>query len=99
MKQQVLKALANPARIFYVPYNLAILNFVAQFLVFMVIFIVDLSINTIDANSNLMIVFLASVCLVHFILMFYSKKEPQLMQIILSKISILKKFIPKTLRV
>jgi type IV secretory pathway VirB3-like protein len=99
MKQQVLKAIANPARIFYVPYNLAILNFVAQFLVFMVIFVIDLSINTINANSNLMIVFLVSVCLVHFVLMFYSKKEPQLMQIILSKLRLFAKFIPDSLRV
>ena len=40
MKQQVLKALANPARIFYVPYNLAVINFAVQFIVFIVVFTV-----------------------------------------------------------
>ena len=39
MKQQVLKALANPAHIFYVPYSLAVLNFVIQFLIWIVLFI------------------------------------------------------------
>ena len=40
MKQQVLKVLANPARIFYVPYNLAVFNFAVQFFLFFGLFIV-----------------------------------------------------------
>ena len=40
MRQQVLKALANPARIFYVPYTLAVINFAVQFIVFIIVFIV-----------------------------------------------------------
>ena len=42
MRQRVLKALANPARIFYVPYNMAILNFAVQFLVFIAVFVASL---------------------------------------------------------
>lgn len=99
MRQQVLKALANPARIFYVPYNLAILNFAVQFLLFMVIFIIDMSMRGFEVNSNLMMVFLCSVCLVHMVLMFYSKREPQIMQIMLAKINMLIKRAPKRLRV
>ena len=99
MKQQVLKSLANPARIFYVPYNLAIFNFVVQFLIFTIISIIGL----ISTSSFEMPIdplwFLLSVILVHLILMVYSKKEPQLMQIILSKIRLFGKFVPKKLRV
>ncbi|NMA32914.1 MAG: hypothetical protein GX944_03225, partial [Alphaproteobacteria bacterium] len=90
---------ANPARIFYVPYNLAIFNFVVQFLIFTIISIIGL----ISTSSFEMPIdplwFLLSVILVHLILMVYSKKEPQLMQIILSKIRLFGKFVPKKLRV
>ena len=99
MKQQVLKSLANPARIFYVPYNLAIFNFIVQFLVFMVVFIIGIISSPNYEMPIDPLYFLLSVVLVHFILMFYSKKEPQLMQIILAKIRLFGKFVPKILRV
>lgn len=93
MKQQVLKALANPARIFYVPYTLAVINFVLQFLIFIVIFVIDLVIN--GANSSVQpMYFLLSVILVHSILAVYSKRDPQLGQIVAAKIQLLKKKIP-----
>ena len=50
MKQQVLKALANPAHIFYVPYSLAVLNFAVQFIVFCIIFAARLIITGKDTN-------------------------------------------------
>ncbi len=99
MKQQVLKSLANPARIFYVPYNLAIFNFVVQFLIFMAIFIVGITTSSSYEMPIDPLYFLLSVVVVHFILAFYSKKEPQLMQIVLAKIRLFGKFIPKILRV
>lgn len=99
MKQEVLKSLANPARIFYVPYNLAILNFVMQFLIFIIVSVTGM----ISTSSFEMpidpLFFLLSVILVHFILIIYSKKEPQLLQIILAKIRLFGKFIPKSLKV
>ena len=49
MKQQVLKALANPAHMFYVPYSLAVLNFFIQFLIWIVLFVITL-ISTKGAN-------------------------------------------------
>lgn len=97
MRQQVLKALANPARIFYVPYNLAILNFVVQFLVYVVIFVVGVS--TTGEMPIDPLYFMLSVFLVHFILMVYSKREPQMMQMLLAKINMLRKRVPKALRV
>lgn len=99
MKQEVLKSLANPARIFYVPYNLAIFNFVVQFLVFIVISAIGLTTSSSFEMPIDPLYFLLSVVLVHFVLMVYSKREPQLMQIILSKIRLFGKFIPKNLRV
>ena len=96
MTQQVLKALANPARIFYVPYNLAVINFVVQFLVFIVFFIISL----VASNGKMPInplYFLLSVILVHSILAVYSKRDPQLGQIIASKIQLFKQKIPKRL--
>ena len=75
MKQQVLKSLANPARIFYVPYNLAIFNFVVQFLIFTIISIIGLiSTSSFEIPID-PLWFLLSVILVHLILMVYSKKN------------------------
>lgn len=99
MKKEVLKSLANPARIFYVPYNLAILNFVAQFLIFIMVSVVGMIYSSSFEMPIEPLFFLLSVILVHFILMVYSKKEPQLLQIILAKIRLFGKFIPKSLKV
>ena len=93
MKQQVLKALANPARIFYVPYNLAVINFALQFLVFIVFFIISL----VTSSGKIAIsplYFLISVIIVHLILAVYSKRDPQLGQIVAAKIQLFKQKIP-----
>ena len=96
MKQQVLKALANPARIFYVPYNLAVINFVLQFIVFIVFFVISLVITGGKDPIN-PLYFLLSVILVHSILAIYSKRDPQLGQIVAAKIQLLKQKIPRRL--
>ena len=93
MKQQVLKALANPARIFYVPYNLAVINFAVQFIVFIIFFIVDLVVNKTDGKIT-PLYFLISVIIVHSILAVFSKRDPQIGQIIASKIQLFKQKIP-----
>ena len=93
MKQQVLKALANPARIFYVPYNLAVINFVVQFLVFIAFFVISLITSGGKMSIN-PLYFLLSVIVVHSILVVYSKKDPQLGQIIVAKIQLFKQKIP-----
>lgn len=93
MKQKVLKALANPARIFYVPYSLAVINFALQFIAFIILFVLGLVLYGVDSWIN-PLYFLISVCVVHMILAFYSKKDPQLGQIISAKIQLLKKKIP-----
>lgn len=93
MKQQVLKALANPARIFYVPYTLAVINFAVQFIIFIFIFIIGLVVSGTDSFVN-PLYFLLSVILVHMILAAFSKREPQLGQIVAAKIQLLKKKIP-----
>lgn len=96
MKQQVLKALANPSRIFYVPYSLAVLNFAAQFIIFIVIFVASLLVYGTDSNVS-PLYFLVSVIIVHSILAVYSKKDPQIGQIISAKIQLIKKRIPNKL--
>ena len=93
MKQQVLKALANPARIFYVPYNLAVINFAVQFLVFMVFFIAGLIVSGGKMAVN-PLYFLLSVILVHSIMAIYAKRDPQLGQIVAAKIQLFKQKIP-----
>jgi type IV secretory pathway VirB3-like protein len=99
MKQQVLKALANPARIFYVPYDLALFNFITQFLIYVIIFVIGVSTSpNLDTPID-PLYFLLSVVVVHFILMFFSRREPQLMQIILAKLRLFVKFIPRVLKV
>lgn len=91
MKQQVLKALANPAHIFYVPYSLAVINFVVQFIVFIVIFVVRLLLTNQDTNP---LFFLVSVIIVHSFIAIFSKRDPQLGQIISAKIQLFTKKIP-----
>ncbi len=95
MKQQVLKALANPARIFYVPYSLAVLNFIIQFLLWVVIFVTTLLLPDVDSFSPLY--FLISVIIVHMILAAFSKREPQLGQIISAKLRLFKEKVPRRL--
>jgi type IV secretory pathway VirB3-like protein len=94
MKQQVLKALANPPRIFYVPYFLAVVNFVVQFVVFIVLYVVGLVFFDFDIPP---LIFLLSVIFVHMLLAVYSKKDPQIGQILLSKIQLFKNKIPRRL--
>ena len=96
MKQQVLKALANPARIFYVPYNLAVINFAVQFIVFIVFFIISLVISKGRDTIN-PLYFLVSVIIVHSILAIYSKRDPQLGQMVVAKIQLFKHKIPRRL--
>lgn len=96
MKQQVLKALANPPRIFYVPYSLAVLNFVIQFLVFIVIYVCGLLFFKIEIQP---LFFLLSVICVHMLLAVYSRVDPQIGQIISSRLNLLKYKIPRRLTV
>ena len=91
MKQQVLKALANPSHIFYVPYTLAILNFAVQFIIFMVVFTVCLIAIGVAINP---LFFLLSVIAVHSIIAIFSKQDPQLGQIVTAKMQLFKKKIP-----
>jgi len=93
MKQQVLKALANPARIFYVPYSLAVINFAVQFIIFIIIFVIGLVLWGIDSFVN-PLYFLISVIVVHCILAVYSRRDPQIGQIVSAKIQLFKKKIP-----
>lgn len=91
MRIQVLKALANPSHIFYVPYSLAILNFAVQFIIFMVLFIISLITTGTPFNP---MYFLLSVIAVHSIMAVFSKRDPQLGQIVTAKIQLFKKKIP-----
>lgn len=93
MKQQVLKALANPSHIFYVPYSLAIINFVVQFLAFVVIF-VAMVIASGGKSTPDPLLFLLSVIVVHSILAIFSRRDPQIGQIIVAKLQLLTKKIP-----
>lgn len=91
MRIQVLKALANPAHIFYVPYSLAILNFAIQFIIFIVLFVAMLITTGKPFNP---LFFLLSVIAVHSIIAIFSKRDPQLGQIVTAKMQLFKKKIP-----
>lgn len=97
MKQKVLKALANPPRIFYVPYNLAILNFLVWFLIFIFAIVIFTIIPPHNIPMWLPLAFLGVLSLFHSILAFYSKKDPQIAQTIFSNIKIIKNRIPRRL--
>ena len=97
MKQKVLKALANPPRIFYVPYNLAILNFLIWFIIFVVAIVIFIIIPPNEIPMWLPLIFLGILSLCHTILAFYSKQDPQIAQMIFSSIRIIKNKIPDKL--
>lgn len=97
MRQKVLKALANPPRIFYVPYTLALLNFLVWFILFVVLMTFFMLIPPRVIPMWLPLSFLGILALSHTILGVYSKQDPQLSQIILSKIQIFKNKIPRRL--
>ena len=99
MKQQVLKALANPSHLFYVPYTLAVLNFMVQFIIFTVLFIIGIFVFGPDKVSDYLnpLYFLLSVIVVHMILATFSKRDAQLGQILVAKIKMIKNKIPRRL--
>ncbi len=96
MKEKVLKALANPPRIFYVPYSLAMINFFVWFLLFIVSMVVFL-IFTADIPMWLPIVFLGVLFVSHMILSVFSKQDSQISQIIFASFRVFKNKIPNKL--
>lgn len=94
MRQQVLKALANPPRIFYVPYSLAVINFVVQFVAFIAIYVVSLVFFNYDISP---VIFLLSVMFVHMVLAIYSRRDPQIGQILSARIQLFKHKVPQRL--
>lgn len=99
MKQQVLKALANPPQLFFVPYTLAVINFAAQFLIFIVLYIIGIFVFGMNRVNDYLnpLYFLVSVCVVHMILARFSKRDAQLGQILVAKLKLLKEKIPRRL--
>ncbi|MDR1071042.1 MAG: VirB3 family type IV secretion system protein [Rickettsiales bacterium] len=96
MKVQVLKALANPARIFFVPYSLAVFNFFILFSIYLSVFAAGL----IFSGGKIVIsplYFLLTLMGVHSILAVWSKKEPFLLRILMAKIALFRKKIPNRL--
>jgi len=99
MKQQVLKALANPSHLFFVPYSLAVLNFMVQFIVFIILYVVGIFVLGVENVNKYLnpLYFLISVVVVHMILAHFSKRDPQLGQILIAKIRMIKDRIPRRL--
>ena len=98
MRQQVLKALANPSLLFGVPYTLAILNFMVQFVVFIVLYVVGLMVFPDFVNKFLNpLYFLISVCLVHMVFAKFTKNDSQIGQVLIAKIKMMKSKIPRRL--
>ena len=97
MRQKVLKALANPPRIFYVPYTLAVLNFLFWFIIFVFGIIISLILPPHEIPIWLPLLFLGILSIFHIILAFYSKKDSQIYQLIFSNLDIIKRKIPKKL--
>jgi len=94
-----MKALANPPKIFFVPYRIAVLNFAVQFMVWVVFLLVEVVVRgpkVVYANPLYVLI---TVFLVHSALIGISKREPQLANIIQSKISLFKKKIPRIMKI
>ncbi len=93
MKQQVLKALANPSYLFYVPYSLAVLNFVIWFTLYMTAFVISLVVSR-GAYPISPMGFLIVVLVTHSLLAWFSKRDPQVGQIVSAKVNLFKRKIP-----
>ncbi|MCM1294438.1 MAG: VirB3 family type IV secretion system protein [Muribaculaceae bacterium] len=93
MKQQVLKALANPARIFYVPYTLAVMNFAVLFIIYIAVAVAQMILSGGNDFTD-PLYFLVILIITHAIWASFSKKDPQLGQIIAAKLQMLKNKIP-----
>jgi type IV secretory pathway VirB3-like protein len=96
LKEKVLKALANPPRIFYVPYSLAMLNFFFWFLLFIILMVIFLIFSG-NIPMWLPLCFLGSLIISHMILGIFSRKDSQIAQIILSNFVLFKNKIPRKL--
>ena len=88
LKQKVLKALANPPRIFYVPYTIAMINFFCWFMIF---------IFTGNIPSWFPLVFLGGLSFTHTIFGIFSRKDSHISQLIFSSFYLLRKRIPRRL--
>ncbi|MCL1785907.1 MAG: hypothetical protein FWG39_02025 [Alphaproteobacteria bacterium] len=78
------------------PYSIAVLNFFVQFSIWIPLFILEVTITN-DVRITNPLYFLLSVIAVHSILMIFSKREPQLANIIAAKIQLFRKNIPESL--
>ena len=96
MRVPILKALANPARIFFVPYNLAVLNFIVLFFIYITAF-VSVMILTDDRIAINPLYFMLALIGTHSLIAAWSKKEPFLSQIFMARLALFRKKIPDAL--
>jgi len=96
MKIPVLKALANPAHIFFVPYNLAVFNFMVHLMLYVVLFFGGLIISAGRIVVN-PLYFAISLIAVHMILAGMSKKEPFILRIFMARFKLFRMRVPKEL--
>jgi type IV secretory pathway VirB3-like protein len=94
----VLKALANPARIFFVPYNLAVLNFVVLLMAYLAVFWGGLIVSG-GKFAFEPLYFLLTLIGTHSLLALWSKKDPFLAKILSAKLVIWSRKIPKKLNI
>jgi len=99
MRQRVLKALANPSLLFGVPYALAVLNFMVQFSIFIVLYIVGLMFFDIDVLIKYVnpVYFFVSVAGVHMFCARLAKNDSQISQVLVAKIKMMRNKIPRRL--
>jgi len=97
VKIPVLKALANPAYIFFVPYNLAVFNFMIHLMGYVFLFFGSLILTGGRIIIN-PLYFAISLIAVHMILAGFSKKEPFILRIFMARINLFKKRVPKDLQ-
>ncbi|MCL2629082.1 MAG: VirB3 family type IV secretion system protein [Alphaproteobacteria bacterium] len=90
MRVPIQKAVTNPLRILGVPYGLAMVNFI----VFFILFAVSLIISMGEMNP---LFFIIPFVISHYVLAYISKNEPQMGQILSSKLKIFLMRVPKNL--
>ena len=96
MKILVLKGLASPAYIFFVPYNLAVFNFMVHLIAYVFLFFGGLIVSSGQIVIN-PLYFAVSLITIHMVLAGFSKKEPFILRIAMARFKLFKKRVPKEL--
>lgn len=76
MREQILKSVAQPLKLFYAPFLPAVINIMGQMFIMMGVLLMG--------KGSMVIFFIISICAVHGIIVLFGNKEPHLSSMLTS---------------